>query len=253
MRVLVMGLPGSGKTTFCRDWLLPSLPPFARYHNADEVRAEANDWDFTREGRLRQAQRMVDRCEPQGIDVIDMVAGTREQREIIKADYTFFIDRIKESKYPDTNAVFERPEKSKGECNVCLTEFDLPLLDRYGVSEFVQAIISKLPHGLMIGRFQPWHAGHRALFEKILEKHGLVVIAVRDTWNTSEKDPYHFSIVEQKINEDLDKSFKGLYSVIKIPNIHGVYYGRDVGYAVEKIDLPPDIESISASSIRRSL
>jgi adenylylsulfate kinase len=109
---------------------------------------------------------------------------------------------------------------------------------------------SNTPTGLMIGRFQPWHAGHRALFEKILEKSGQVCIAIRDTYGTSEKDPLTAEQVMCFINEDLLTDYEGLYTLVVLPNITGVYYGRDVGYSVEQIKLEDEIESISATKIR---
>lgn len=112
---------------------------------------------------------------------------------------------------------------------------------------------TKRSTGLMIGRFQPWHAGHRALFEKILEKSGQVCIAIRDTYGTSEKDPLQAEEVVRYINEDLLTEYAGRYTLVVLPNITGVYYGRDVGYAVEQIKLDDDIEAISATKVRAAL
>lgn len=112
---------------------------------------------------------------------------------------------------------------------------------------------SKVSTGLMLGRFQPWHKGHRTLFEQILEKSDQVCIAVRDTQGTSEKDPYDFETVRANINADLHDEFFGRYTVILVPNITGIFYGRDVGYTVEKLKLPDEIEAISATDIRRQM
>jgi len=105
----------------------------------------------------------------------------------------------------------------------------------------------------MIGRFQPWHKGHRTLFEKILEKEGQVCICIRDTQGTSEKDPLDANTVAKRIDEDLITSYEGKYQIVMMPNITGVYYGRDVGYKVEQIKLGEEIESISATQIRKEL
>jgi adenylylsulfate kinase len=107
--------------------------------------------------------------------------------------------------------------------------------------------------GMMIGRFQPWHKGHRTLFEKILEKCGQVCIGVRHTHGTTEKDPFEPKEVIQRIHDDLAKDYYGKYNVVILPNITGVYYGRDVGYTVEQIKLEDDIESISATQIRKEM
>jgi cytidyltransferase-like protein len=111
----------------------------------------------------------------------------------------------------------------------------------------------KAPTGLMIGRFQPWHKGHRTLFEKILSIAGQVCIGVRDTQGTTEKDPLSIDEVISRIHQDLEKDYAGKYHVWAIPNISGVYYGRDVGYKVEQLKLDDEIEAISATSIRKEL
>jgi adenylylsulfate kinase len=112
---------------------------------------------------------------------------------------------------------------------------------------------SRANTGLMLGRFQPWHKGHRAMFEKILEKEGQVCIVVRDTHNTSEKDPLDWEAVVDRIHLDLRDEFDGKYQIFVLPNITGVYYGRDVGYKIEKLELGEDIEKISATQIRKEL
>lgn len=112
---------------------------------------------------------------------------------------------------------------------------------------------SKASTGLMIGRFQPWHKGHRTLFEKILEKEGQVCIVVRDTQGTTNKDPFDAVTVVKNINKDLEKDYSGKYTVYLLPNITGVYYGRDVGYKIENIKLDEEIESISATKIREGM
>lgn len=112
---------------------------------------------------------------------------------------------------------------------------------------------NKAPTGLMLGRFQPWHNGHRALFEKTLEKSGQVCIGIRDTHGTSDKDPLDVFTVISRIHEDLSKDYAGKYIILTLPNISGVYYGRDVGYVVEQIKLDDEIEAISATNVRKEL
>ena len=110
--ILIMGLPGSGKTTLASE-LVPLLK--AKWLNADEVRKEANDWDFSEEGRKRQAKRMSDaalKIKKEGYNVIaDFICPTPEARELFPADYIIWVDTIKEGRFEDTNQMFVKPNK----------------------------------------------------------------------------------------------------------------------------------------------
>ena len=112
---------------------------------------------------------------------------------------------------------------------------------------------SKLKTALIIGRWQPWHEGHRELFKAALGKSERVAIGVRTTDNIDSKNPFSFDEVKQFIHDDLKNEFDGKYSVIKLPNITNVIYGRDVGYKVEKISFDESIENISATKKRASM
>ena len=107
-----MGLPGAGKTT-----LADELAPFlnAKRLNADEVRKAANDWDFSEEGRTRQAKRMADfalKLKNEGNYVIaDFICPTPKARSLFPADYIVWVDTIKEGRFDDTNKMFVKPEK----------------------------------------------------------------------------------------------------------------------------------------------
>ena len=107
-----MGLPGAGKTTLA-DELAPKLK--AKRLNADEVRKAANDWDFSEEGRKRQAKRMADfalELKNQGNYVVaDFICPTPEARKLFPADFVIWVDTIKEGRFEDTNQMFVKPEK----------------------------------------------------------------------------------------------------------------------------------------------
>ena len=110
--ILIMGLPGSGKTTLASE-LVPLLK--AKWLNADEVRKEANDWDFSAEGRTRQAKRMWSKAQEfknQGNHVVaDFVCPTPAARALFPADFVIWVDTIKEGRFDDTNKMFVKPEK----------------------------------------------------------------------------------------------------------------------------------------------
>ena len=107
-----MGLPGSGKTTLASE-LVPLLK--AKWINNDKIRKAANDWDFSEEGRKRQAKRMAEEAEKyknEGIYVVaDFICPTPEARKLFNADYIIWVDTIKKGRYEDTNAMFIKPEK----------------------------------------------------------------------------------------------------------------------------------------------
>ena len=110
--ILIMGLPGSGKTTLASE-LVPLLK--AKWLNADEVRKEANDWDFSAEGRTRQAKRMWAKAKEfrdQGNHVVaDFVCPTPAATALFPADFIIWVDTIKEGRFDDTNKMFVKPEK----------------------------------------------------------------------------------------------------------------------------------------------
>jgi len=110
MKILVMGLPGSGKTTLAQ-MIVQRLN--AVWLNADEVRKEANDWDFSEDGRRRQSLRMRSLAETSiGANrtvVADFVCPTKKTRENFGADYVIWMDTIKEGRFEDTNKMFEEP------------------------------------------------------------------------------------------------------------------------------------------------
>ena len=112
MKILIMGLPGSGKTTLAEKL---SKMFNAVWLNADNVRKEYNDWDFSAEGRTRQANRMKqlaqEAVDSNRIVVADFICPTQKTRDNFNADYVIWMDTIKEGRFEDTNQMFIKPEK----------------------------------------------------------------------------------------------------------------------------------------------
>jgi adenylylsulfate kinase len=110
MKILIMGLPGSGKT-YLAERLQKHL--YCAWFNADEVRRMANDREFSEEGRIRQARRMMNLADyekAQGSTVIcDFICPTALHRHIFEADFTIWMNTVPRSQYEDTNRVFESP------------------------------------------------------------------------------------------------------------------------------------------------
>ena len=111
---------------------------------------------------------------------------------------------------------------------------------------------NKKPTAQMLGRWQPFHDGHYALFERIVKKTGQVLIMVRDVQGVDD-NPFDFETVKKNIEERLDKEYKDQYKIILVPNITNICYGRGVGYKIEEIILEEDIQKISATKIREEM
>ena len=107
------------------------------------------------------------------------------------------------------------------------------------------------PTAMMLGRWQPWHQGHQELFKKTLKKTGQVIIMIRSMPN-SKDNPFDVKKVEENIKEAL-ATYHGFYEIMVVPNITNICYGRGVGYKIEEIVLPKEIQKISATKIRKEI
>jgi len=109
MKILIMGLSGSGKSELAKE-LAKLLPNNIRL-NADEIREKYNDWDFSIEGRIRQAKRINELANISDADYViaDFIAPTKESRAIFNADILIWVDTIKSSKYSNTDVIFQNP------------------------------------------------------------------------------------------------------------------------------------------------
>ena len=249
-----MGLPGAGKTYLAKE-LQKHLEDCA-WFNADEVRKSFSDWDFSKEGRIRQSVRMADlAAEVNNKYVIaDFVAPLSEMRHNFKADWVVWVDTIEQGRFEDTNKMFTPPEVY----DFRVTEQDaakwaLFIADhilenrRRPVFDWQKETVQ------MLGRWQPWHPGHRALFERAIAKTGQVVIQIRDCQGWNGSNPFAAAQVKEFIKKDLDPIYQGQYEIQLVPNIVNITYGRDVGYKIEQEVFDEAIHAISATKIRKEL
>jgi hypothetical protein len=269
-----MGLPGSGKTTLAgelKTYLekhgdmsygralnehIGSFGCEVNWFNADDIRRKYNDWDFSNDGRIRQSIRMFQFSMESGGDYVicDFVAPLVEMRNNFKADWTIWVDTIREGSYADTNAAFVEPE-----------QYDFRITEQNAEkwAEFIgQHIIDnrrrprfdwKKETVQMLGRWQPWHDGHRALFERLIQRTGQVVIQIRDVQGWQGSNPFEVEKVKAFIRRDLDPIYQGQYEIQVVPNIVHIGWGRGVGYTSGEETFDESITDISATKIRQEL
>ena len=253
-KILVMGLPGAGKTTLAKR-LVQRLN--AVHFNADEVRANVNkDLGFSEYDRIEHALRMGWLCDQVvqcgGYAIADFICPTEATRvAFMKGGPAFivWVDRVRESRFEDTNRMFVAPERH----DVRVTEQGLPEFWAEQIVARVRPIFDpKKPTALFLGRYQPFHDGHKALISEGIRRVGQACIAVRDTAGTDNKNPFSFEYIRARIEHGL-REHEGRFLIIQLPNITNVFYGRDVGYVVERIDLDTSLQAISATSLRDAI
>jgi len=111
---------------------------------------------------------------------------------------------------------------------------------------------NKKPTVQMLGRWQPFHDGHYALFEEIVKITGQVCIQIRDVQGVDD-NPFDFETVKKNIEKILNLKYKNRFKIMLVPNITNISYGRGVGYKIEEIELPEKIQKISATKIRAKM
>jgi hypothetical protein len=257
-RLLIMGLPGAGKTYLATELkkLLEQSGKTVTWFNADEVRKQFDDWDFSEAGRIRQSKRMHDLAETCGTDyaLCDFVAPLVEMRNNFKADWTIWVDTIREGRYADTNAMFVEPEVYDFRVTEQNAEKWADFIAEHIIDNQRRPVFDwKKETVQMLGRWQPWHDGHRALFERLLQKTGQVVIQIRDVQGWQGSNPFEVEKVIKFIRRDLDPLYQGQYTVQVVPNIVHIGWGRGVGYTSGEETFDEAITDISATKIRKSL
>ena len=276
-KILIMGLPGSGKTYLAQalkaylesnstlkhmpahrmqDIVPASYKCSVDWFNADDVRKRFNDWDFSKEGRIRQSLRMAEFAFKSTGDYVicDFVAPLAEMRNNFKADWTIWVDTIDQGRFDDTNKAFIPPR-----------EYDFRVTEQNAEkwAEFIgQHILDSRRRPVfdwkretvqMLGRWQPWHPGHRALFDRAIAKTGQVVIQIRDCQGWNGSNPFAAEQVKDLIKRDLDPLYQGQYEIQLVPNVVNITYGRDVGYKIEQEVFDAATHAISATEIRKKM
>jgi len=270
-RILIMGLPGAGKTYFAErlkryleehsDFFKPGdniteTHAEVKWINADDVRKKYNDWDFSHEGRIRQSIRMRELADGFFNDFViaDFVAPLPEMRHNFKADWTIWIDTIEKGRFEDTNKVFTAPDVYDFRITEQNAERWVPFVGEHILEDRCRPVFDWQRETVqMLGRWQPWHAGHRALFERAIAKTGQVCIMIRDCQGWNGSNPFAADQVKAFIKRDLDPLYQGQYEILLVPNIVNITYGRDVGYKIEQETFDDAIHSISATKIRKEM
>ena len=239
------GIPGPDFMNVGVDWF-----------NADDVRKKYNDWDFSNTGRIRQSLRMFQfaiECSGEFV-ICDFVAPLVEMRNNFKADWTIWVDTIKEGRYEDTNKAFIPPEQYDFRVTEQNAEKWAEFIGDHILADRRRPTFDwKKETVQMLGRWQPWHDGHRALFERLIAKTGQVIIQVRDVQGWQGSNPFAIDQVKSFIKRDLDPLYQGQYEIQVVPNIVHIGWGRGVGYTSGEETFDESVTSISATNIRKEL
>jgi len=244
MKILICGVDGAGKTTLAKA-LAPLLG--AIHYDGDEVRAMTGNASFDLAGRIAQATTMRVLCDKVkaagGIAIASFICPTNEIRAIFDADYTIWVANATRSQFKDTRDMFEDfiPDM---------------LVNDWASAETANDIAQRLeliwntekPTAVVIGRFQPFHRGHKALVLAALKRARQVLIMVR-SMPIGPDNPFTFLEVSSRIKATLAE-FGERVQIMSAPNVSHVIYGREVGYKVEQVGFDEATEAIHARDLR---
>jgi hypothetical protein len=176
--------------------------------------------------------------------IVDFICPTKSTREAFgKPDIKIVMNTIASSRFSDTDAMW-----------IPVIDADHTFYEWKSEEEMADEVINNFelfdwsaPTTLMLGRYQPWHEGHQALKEEAHQRTEQVLVGIRNTYGTSEKDPLTFQeVVEFIPNQNNELK-------LRLPNITNIVYGRDVGYKIEHVELSPELQAISATKKRAEL
>lgn len=239
-----MGLSRSGKTTLARE-LAPLLG--AVLFDADEVRKNVNvDLGFSEHDRIEQARRMgwlCDRVVEAGhYAVASFICPTIATRRAFGPCFTIWMNTVEKCQYKDTNQIFEKPVFPDYEVqDFKFTPFEIASILR-------DKLLGDKPRSLFIGRWQPFHEGHKQLILTALSEGRGVIVGIRDT-PISKDNPFTVRDREIMIKRALDNRVETCI----IPDIDEICVGRKVGYGIREIVLSEDVQKISGTEERKNM
>jgi len=251
MKILICGVDGAGKTTLAK-FIAPLLG--AVHYDGDEVRAMTGNAGFDLASRIAQANTMRVLCDKVkaagGVAIASFVCPTSETRSVFGADCTIWIDNSTRSQFKDTLDMFE--------------PFDPDILtdSRASAAATASEVMKQLksfeavwdnckPTAVVIGRFQPFHDGHKALVTAALLRAPQVLIMVRQM-PPGPDNPFTFLEVSSRIKAALAE-FGDWVHIVPVPNVSHVIYGREVGYKVEQVRFDDATEAVHARDLRNGV
>lgn len=255
------GLPCSGKSTIAEE--------LSRHLNAeildgDQIRAITNNNDFSREGRanhIKSVAAMANLLSKYTHVVVALVSPLRSVREEVKMKYPNVYEiylkcDLRVYRARDVKGMYARAMKGEiDNFTGVQDQYEEPLnpdmmlrTDDNSIDECVKEILTLHDcerKGLLIGRWQPLHEGHKWLVEQVQKKGHNVLLGIRQT-PIDNANPYS---VQERIDM-IREMFGDSIDYVVLPDISGIYYGRDVGYEVEELEPSEKIAAISATEIR---